>query len=363
MKIIIIRSKATDSAIFKVADTLFKNNFDVELLVWDRQNNLNMADYHYKIHNFCLKAPYDKFTALFYLPLWWIYELFFLLRSSYDIIHVCDLDTLWPAIITKFIKKNTLFYTIYDFYAYVVPNGSFQKIRDLIKSFIGYIEKVGIRFTNTLFLVDKSRYNEIKGAKINKLVYIYNSPPDLICKNNVKPNGFIKIFYGGSITKDRGLKYILDAIEQLNDIKLIVAGNGEKEIVENIINNEKTEYLGWLSYNEIILKTLESDFIFRFSDPNDPRTKTASPNKLFEAMMCGKPIIMNSEMEISKIVEEEKCGIIVPYGNVNAIKESIIHLKDSNLRDELGLNGRNAYENKYSWTIMEKRLLNAYNNS
>ena len=66
--------------------------------------------------------------------------------------------------------------------------------------------------------------------------------------------------------------------------------------------------------------------------------------------MCGKPIIMNSEVAASEIVLEEKCGIVVPYGDVDAIKEAINKLKnDPNLRKELGENGRKAYEKRYSW--------------
>ena len=359
MEIIVVRSKATDSAVFRMVETLSKNGHSVKLVIWDRQNNLN-KDYSFKIHEFNLKAPYDRFSALFYLPFWWIYEFVFLLRNSGDVVHACDLDTLWPAIMAKLIKKNKLFYTIYDFYAYVIPDGFFQGIRNLIKILLRYVELYGIKFTDMLFLVDEFRYNEVKSAKIKNLRYIYNSPPD-ICYKDYKPKKQLKLFYGGSITKERGLEYILEAINGINDIKLVVAGNGEKEIVRKIVDNEKTEYLGWIPYADILVKSLESDVIFRFSDPKNLRTKTASPNKLFEAMMCVKPIIMNAEMEISNIVKKEKCGIVVPYGDINAIREAIIKLKDPDFRNKLGLNGRNAYETKYNWSLMEKRLLNSYN--
>ncbi|MGB9937078.1 MAG: glycosyltransferase family 4 protein [Methanobacterium sp.] len=358
-KVILVRSRAIDSSVFKLADTLFKNGYNIQLLIWDRQNDIDSDEFPYKTHKFNLKAPYDNFIAILYLPYWWIYEFYFLLKNDYDIIHACDLDTLWPAIAAKFIKKSLLFYTIYDFYALSVHNGSFQKIRDLIKSFLSYIEVKGIEFTDTLFLVDELRYNEVKSAKIKNLVYIYNSPPEFYC-DNYKAKNKLKIFYGGLITKERGLEHILEAINDMDNIELVIAGSGEKEIVDNIIN-KKIKYLGWISYKDILINTLESDIIFRFSDPINPRTKTASPNKLFEAMMCAKPIIMNSEMEISKIVKNEKCGIIVHYGDVKAIREAIFQLKDPVLCKDLGLNGRKAYENKYSWDIMEKRIIKAYN--
>ncbi len=358
MKTILIRSKTTDSAIFKVAETLYENGVDVHLLVWDRQNNLNVQDYPFKIIKFSMKAPYDKFSVLLYLPFWWIYELYFLLNNNYEIIHVNDLDTLWPAIIAKSINKTKLLYTIYDFYVYVIIDGSFQKIRNLIKTFLRQMELYGIKFTDILFLVDESRYDEVEGAVINKLVYIYNSPPDIYHNHKTKKD--VKIFYGGAISNDRGIEYVLESIKGLNNVKLVIAGNGEKKIIDKIMNAENTEFLSWISYNKILTETLESDIIFRFSDPDYPRTKTASPNKLFEAMMCGKPIIMNSEIGVSKIVIKEKCGLIVNYGDIKAVRSAIIQLKEPNLRNQLGLNGRKAYENKYSWKIMEKRLIDAY---
>jgi glycosyltransferase involved in cell wall biosynthesis len=86
-------------------------------------------------------------------------------------------------------------------------------------------------------------------------------------------------------------------------------------------------------------------------------------------MMCGKPILISDGIAGSKIVAQEDCGIVVPYGDVDAIKESLLRLKndpellknDPELRQRLGQNGRKAYENRYSWSIMESRIIDAYN--
>ena len=51
MKVILIRSKTTDSAIFKVADSLNENGYDLELLVWDRQNNSTTKKYEMSIQS------------------------------------------------------------------------------------------------------------------------------------------------------------------------------------------------------------------------------------------------------------------------------------------------------------------------
>ena len=78
-------------------------------------------------------------------------------------------------------------------------------------------------------------------------------------------------------------------------------------------------------------------------------------------MMCGKPIIVNEGVATADKVCEENCGLVVPYGDYEALKEAVLTLKNNpELRKELGENGRRAYETKYNWKIMEKRLLDLY---
>lgn len=133
-------------------------------------------------------------------------------------------------------------------------------------------------------------------------------------------------------------------------------------IIEPVLLMSLTGISGFIKNQDILEKTMEADVVFRFSDPKVPKTKYESPNKLFEAMMCGKPIIVSDGGSMANIVRAEDCGLVVPYGDIEAIRNAIIMLKeDQHLKESLGQNGRKAYESKYSWGIMEERLLNAYN--
>jgi len=61
------------------------------------------------------------------------------------------------------------------------------------------------------------------------------------------------------------------------------------------------------------------------------------------------------------IVKKENYEIVVPYGDVDAIKHALLTLKnDPDMSKRLWENGRRAYETKYDWGIMEKRLVNEY---
>ena len=80
--------------------------------------------------------------------------------------------------------------------------------------------------------------------------------------------------------------------------------------------------------HEIIMKyTLMADLLFILYDPAIPNNKFASPNKLFEAMRCNKPVLINDQSSMTNIVLRENCGIIVSYGNINQIKEAIFPVK------------------------------------
>ena len=369
MKVTLVRARAIDPAVNKVAKTLSEHGYDVKLLVWDRQNTLKGENAEgYTVCKFKLKAPYDKWTVAFYLPIWWIYEFFFLLRDRGNVIHACDLDTLIPAVLARSIKRIPLCYTIYDFYSNNLPDGRFQVLRNLIRGLVARVERLGIRFTEVLFLVDESRYEEVRGARINKLVYVYNSPPDYLDVKQARKSGGataeVTVFYAGVINRARGLQFVATAVQDLEGVRLILAGavHDEAFLKNSVLTSARIQYLGWLpSYEDVIKRTSEADVLFRLSDPGIPKTRYESPNKLFEAMMCGKPIIVSDGSSMADIVRKENCGLVVPYGDVGAIKLAILKLKNNpELREELGRNGRRAYEDRYSWQIMEQRLLDAY---
>jgi glycosyltransferase involved in cell wall biosynthesis len=70
------------------------------------------------------------------------------------------------------------------------------------------------------------------------------------------------------------------------------------------------------------------------------------PNKLFETMVCGVPLITKV---VSEVVNEIGSGIIVEYDDIDQIKEAIMKLRDDfELRRRLGSIGRKAYLEKFS---------------
>jgi len=201
MKVILVRGRAIDPNINKFAEILARNGHEVKLLVWDRQHNLkdNFTN-EYTVCKFNLITSYDKPIALLYIPIWWIYQILFLLKNKADVIHACDLDTLIPAIFIKIVKRVKLYYIIYDFYANNLPNGKFNLIRNLIRRIVAFVEKTSIHFVDFLFLTDESLSNEMDISRIHNLTFVFNSPNDYFPNKEIKVSldkGKINIVYIG----------------------------------------------------------------------------------------------------------------------------------------------------------------------
>jgi glycosyltransferase involved in cell wall biosynthesis len=282
------------------------------------------------------------------------------LKSEWDIVHAVDLDTFIPALLAAKLKKKKIIYDIFDFYVDMV------KFPPTIRNFIAKFDIFLMRYADAIIIVDPIRLKQIQRENDSSVTVIFNSPLDnnhIVGTEFHNLEGYFKIFYAGGLFQDRDFATIIEVVKKFDNIKLEFAGWGqyEKELIKLIDNESHITFIGIIPYDEVLKKTFQSDLLFAFYDPSIPNNRYASPNKLFEAMMCEKPILVSDGTAMAEIVRQENCGLVIPYGDSNAIKQAILRLKnDPQLCKQLGANGRKAYEQKYNWKIMEKKLLEIY---
>lgn len=363
-KVAMIRAHPVDPdvRIEKEAKALSKAGFEVTVLAWGRYGKNSLREENrsgYTIRRFQFRAPWGV-RVVFFLPFWWAFELVWLLRNKWDVVHSADFDTLLPALIAAKIKNKPIIYDIFDFYADQVPlPGVFRKL-------VAGLDRYLMHFVDAVIVVDPSRLKQVGREHDTSTTIIYNSPSDDLKVGVPLKKGddnLFKIFYAGVLSQDRDFKSLIDASADFDDVMIEIAGYGfyEEEMEELSKKNARITYLGPITYDTVIEKTLQANLLFALYDPGVPNNRYASPNKLFEAMMCGKPILVSDGTAMAELVRKENCGLVVPYGDVFAIKHAILALKnDPALCKRLGENGRRAYETKYSWDIMEERLLEVY---
>jgi len=364
VKIVMLRSNPIDPDVRleKEAKTLTDAGHDVTLLGWQRFGDAPVQEkrHHYTVRRLKFRAPVEK-RVILYLPIWWVLAFFWLLKEDWDVVHAADLDTYVPAIIAAKLKGKQLVYDIFDFYADLVMLP--PHVRHCVAAFDIYL----MRFADAVIVVDPSRLRQIGKDGDSSINIIYNSPEDSLTSSMTdlrkeQWNSF-KIFYAGILGEGRDFESVIHAAKEIGDVLVEFAGFGYyAEYLRSISEQEShVTFVGTIPYNEVILRTLQSDLLFALYDPSVPNNRYASPNKLFEAMMCGKPILISDGTAMAEIVREEDCGFVVPYGDPDAIKHAILTLKENpSLCRRLGKNGREAYEKKYNWGIMEEQLLKVY---
>jgi glycosyltransferase involved in cell wall biosynthesis len=229
-----------------------------------------------------------------------------------------------------------------------------------------------MRWASAIVVVDEELIPGIGGIPNKNIVTVYDSPPDYLVKDEVNapvanPNNVFTLFYAGQLIRDRllNLDKVIAAIKDIEGVKLVVAGYGDmaREIVR-IADSipEKLKYIGKISYAEVIRYGRAADLFFVLRDPVLPFYRYICGSSMFNAMICGKPILVNLGTSTTLKVTRENCGLTVNSGDVGEIKRAIIKLRDNpSLCHELGTNARRAYELTYGWVIMGQRLVDLYN--
>jgi glycosyltransferase involved in cell wall biosynthesis len=140
------------------------------------------------------------------------------------------------------------------------------------------------------------------------------------------------------------------------------SGGGEEEILALAHQMANIFWCGIVAYDRAIYINSLADVLFAIYDPDIANHRFSSPNKIFEAMMLAKPLIVARNTNMDQIVLQENMGVVVSYGDVDELERALLFLQEHpRERQQFGLNGRHAYERSYRWDIMESRLLAAYN--
>jgi glycosyltransferase involved in cell wall biosynthesis len=94
-----------------------------------------------------------------------------------------------------------------------------------------------------------------------------------------------------------------------------------------------------------------------------PNHIDAQPNKMFEYMSAGIPVIASDFPLWREIIQGDDCGLLLDPLNPAAIAHAIDYLvSHPEEAQRMGKNGRTAVETKYNWTMEEKKLLAFYDN-
>jgi glycosyltransferase involved in cell wall biosynthesis len=324
----------------------------------------------FNIHRVTIPIPKKLnlfFTLIYYFKyLWASYKQ--AIDISFEVIHCHDLYTLPIGVALKLRTGKPLIYDSHEYYPGLhYPQGGFKaKLLDVI-------ERTFLIFTDDVLTVSKSlakRYRKYKPHIIMNCPQIHDyleSDRGIFReKFNIPEDAFILI-YEGNLSNHRNLKFIVSNLasilkETIQDSHILICGTGTLENDLIRIAKSNVIFTGHLDTKELFSITRASDIGLILFE-RTPNNILGLPNKLFEYMSAGIPVIASDMPSISKIVKNENIGFIVDSTNPDKILHAIISLYNNpEKRKMMGKRGEAAVIERYNWDIESEKMLKVYKN-
>lgn len=351
-----------DTRIFhKEAKTLFSAGYDVTLIAQHEREEILDG-----IKIVPLPTPRNRLTRILFLT-WRAFRLAY--HQHADIYHFHDPEVIPVGVLLKLLNRGKVIYDVHE----DVPEDILNKhwipsiFRRPISGLFDRWEKSAARFLDEVIVATEEIAKKFRG--LNPTV-VHNYPnlqilPDLA--SGFRKGGEINLVYVGVISKIRGAFEMIQALEYLNpswNSHLIIIGRFDQSGLENKLKElqgyTSVRYLGTLPWAEAWKQAQNAMAGLVLFHPAPNHTKSL-PNKLFEYMAAGLPVIASDFPLWKEIVEGNQCGLIVDPRNPKEIAEAIEYLiLNPEEAQRMGENGRRAVIEKYNWELEGERLLTLY---
>lgn len=203
------------------------------------------------------------------------------------------------------------------------------------------------------------------GLPIEKFKCIWvgaDDTPHLFSKEKSLPSMFTVLFFGTYIPL-QGVPYIIDAAEmlQFKSVRFVFIGDGmgKKEALKKVerLGLSNIDFVPMLSHAELINRIYQADICLGiFGDT--PKTQLVIPNKVYEALAAGKPVITSNTPAIRELLTDGENVILCQCGHPAELAEKILELKNSpTLRKRIGGNGRLLFDKYLRKEILAKKLV------
>lgn len=251
-------------------------------------------------------------------------------RINPDVLYCDGFDSLLIACKYKNKKDVKLIYEVADLReGFIEKPKSFKK--KIAVRLLSQIEKKS--FENISYLVLTSmkffdaHYNKLISKK--RVIYAPNIPDFSAFSNyNHKSNGDFTIGFIGGIRYLKQMKMLVDAAGNIG-CKVIFAGAGGtsteyEEIIKYCENKPNVSFTGRYDYQMQIASLYgEIDCVYAVYDASNPNVRIALPNKLYEAVYCGLPLIVAKNTYLSEIVDKYGIGYSVDYISTEELSKCI----------------------------------------
>lgn len=317
----------TDQRVDKVCRTLGSLGFEVTLVGRRKTDSANMDIRSYQTHRMRLlweKGPF--FYAEYNLRLF-----FYLLGNDVQLLVSNDLDTLLANYLIHRLKSKPLVYDSHEYFTETPELVSRPRVQKIWKTIERHIfPKLGDVFT-----VNESIAAFYEKAYKIQLNVVRNIPPlvEMPFTSTRDSLGLpagknIILMQGAGINIQRGAEEAVEAMQYLNNCVLLIVGGGDvlnllREKTVELGLNDKVIFVPKQPYARLREYTANADIGLTIDKDTNMNYRFSLPNKLFDYIHCGLPVLASRLPEISRIIEKYKVGTFIENHDPKHIAEQI----------------------------------------
>ncbi|MBJ6128540.1 glycosyltransferase family 4 protein [Microvirga splendida] len=178
-------------------------------------------------------------------------------------------------------------------------------------------------------------------------------------------NSYFTLAYFGTMGLANGLNFVLDAAAELKarevtDIRFLLHGDGmERPYLEKRARDEGLDnvlFTGPTPKDEMA-KFLAGVDVCMTIFKNAPVLQTSSPNKMFDALAAGKPVLTNMPGWLESIAVRDKTGVFIKPDDPIDFADKVIWMRDHpDALREFGKNARRIAEERFSRDVLARQL-------
>lgn len=273
-----------------------------------------------------------------------------------DVIHI-QIGHLWFNFALPLLKKYPLVVTVHDPVDHVGDRAS-RKTPHFIKYY-------GYRKADQL-IVHSQPMKPILTQSVGVPEDTINVVP-LIASGDTSAHADVEtkrnhLLFFGRIWKYKGLDYLIRAepkiSKEIPDLKIVIAGRGEDfGRYEKMMQNREN----FIVHNEYITRERQARLFREASIIVLPYIEATQSGVIPAAYNFSKPVVATEVGGIPEQVDDGITGYLVPPTDEDALAEKLITLlKDDELRESMGRNGKNKLDTEWSGDAVARKTVEIY---
>jgi glycosyltransferase involved in cell wall biosynthesis len=360
----VINDLVTDQRVHKTCTTLSEMGFDVLLVGRTKRDSLPLAERKYSTYRMKLSAEKGVW---FYVAFQW--RLFWFLWSNKADVYVSnDLDTLWPNYVISKWRKKPLVYDTHEIFTEVPELVNRKSKQNMWKRLERRIfPKLKYVFTVNESIADW--YENEYGVRPEVVRNIPRKASAITRKLTRKEvhlpeNKKIILLQGAGINVHRGAEEAVEAMQFIDDAVLLIIGGGDvihqlKEMAEKEHLEGKIIFVSKLPPDELRAWTALADIGLTLDKDTNINYRFSLPNKIFDYIHAGIPVLASDLVEVKRIVETYDIGRVTPDHHPETIAKIIKEMLEGPEYIAWKTNTRKAVE-ELTWEREEEKIKSVY---